>query len=514
LTSKPINLFVPNGVNDSVYFSFFYQPKGYGNAPNASQDSLVLEFKAPSDTGWTYIWKAEGDSAGSTYFKWVNISLTQLKFLKTGFQFRFKNYATLSGAFDHWHIDYIYIDKGRNYNDKYLNDVAFINDNQNLLNGYTNITYKQYKKSMFKSNFDNYVNNLSNPTGQNGGEKPSETNYSIIDNYKTKLFQYQNPNNATVVLGVGVNQQAANTTGFNNLIHPLIPVNAQYADSQVCKYYTMKQFVSFTNDVNKHNDTVYYKQYVSNFLSYDDGTAEAGYELKLNQFFPEGKLAYQVELNTPDALTAVRYYFLPQVIDARVVDFKITIWEDDGTGKPGAIKYEETPTVNPTYGVSTNFFHEYTLTTPVNLGVGKYYIGLQQNVTTNLNLGLDLNTISNIRMYYNAGLGWNQSIIKGSWMLRPVFGTCPFETGSTIGLQETTSNSTNIYPNPANEQVSVETPINSALQVYDYTGKLIQNSITTNTTTSITTANWTNGVYLIKINNNTSSTIHKLVVVH
>ncbi|MEQ1732619.1 MAG: T9SS type A sorting domain-containing protein [Bacteroidia bacterium] len=515
LTSKPINLFVANGVNDSVYFSFYYQPKGYGNAPNASQDSLVLEFKAPSDTGWTYIWKAEGDSTGSTYFKWINIPLTQLKFLKTGFQFRFKNYATLSGAFDHWHIDYIYINKSRTYNDKYLEDVAFINNNQNLLNGYTNIPYKQYQKSMFKSSFDNYVTNLSNPAGQNGGEKTSKTNYSLVDNFGTTVYQYVDPvNNASVVLGAGVNTPATNTVGFNNLLHPPIAATAQYADSQVCKYYTMKQFVTFGQDVNKNNDTVSYKQYVANFLSYDDGTAEAGYELKLNQFLPEGKLAYQVELTTPDALTAVRYYFLPQVIDARVVDFKITIWEDDGAGKPGAIKYEETPTVNPTYGVSTNFFHEYTLTTPVNLSAGKYYIGLQQNVTTNLNLGLDLNTISTTRMYYNAGLGWNQSIIKGSWMLRPVFGTCPFETGSAIGLQETASNATIIYPNPANEQVSVETPINSALQVYDYTGKLIQNSITTNETTTITTANWTNGVYLIKINNNTSSTTHKLVVAH
>lgn len=50
LTSKPIRLDSifdgnphPASANDSIFLSFFYQPKGYGNAPEAS-DSLVLEF--------------------------------------------------------------------------------------------------------------------------------------------------------------------------------------------------------------------------------------------------------------------------------------------------------------------------------------------------------------------------------------------------------------------------------------------------------------------------------------
>ena len=43
LTSRPIDL---GGLanNDSVYFSFFYEPKGYGDYPNKN-DSLLLEFK-------------------------------------------------------------------------------------------------------------------------------------------------------------------------------------------------------------------------------------------------------------------------------------------------------------------------------------------------------------------------------------------------------------------------------------------------------------------------------------
>ncbi len=511
LTSKPINLFVPNGVNDSVYFSFYYEPKGYGNAPNATQDSLVLEFKAPNDTEWTYIWKAEGDSTGSYYFKWVNIPIIDLKFLKVGFQFRFKNYATLSGAFDHWHIDYIYINKGRTYNDRYLDDVAFINTNQNLLNGYTHMPYKQYRKANFKSSFDNYINNLNPP---NALSENTSTNYFITENNNVNTFTYAPGTGAAVLLGQGVNQPGSNTIGFNNLIHPIIPAAAQYADSQVCKYYVMKQFVHQSNDLNPYNDTVYYKQYIANFLSYDDGTAEAGYELKLNQFLPEGKLAYQVELVTPDVLTAVRYYFLPQILDARLHDFKITIWEDDGAGKPGVIKYEQTPNANPTYGVSTNFYYEYALTTPVNLGAGKYYIGLQQNHNNNLNLGLDLNTISSTRMYYNAGLGWNQSIVQGSWMLRPVFGTCPFVTGSTIGIGEQNDTHKLIYPNPATNEVTIETAINTTIEVMDYTGKVIETLTATTLATTLATTTWSAGMYIIKLSNNNTTSIHKLVVTH
>lgn len=48
-----------------------------------------------------------------------------LKYLYNGFQFRFKNYASLTGNNDHWHIDYVRLDKNRSVTDTSISDIAF-----------------------------------------------------------------------------------------------------------------------------------------------------------------------------------------------------------------------------------------------------------------------------------------------------------------------------------------------------------------------------------------------------
>ena len=108
LTSKYINLGSPINPSDRVDFSFFYQPQGRGNSPE-STDSLVLEFKAPGDA-WQHVWSHEGTILPTdSSFTRVTIPLKNTPYMYNGFQFRFRNYATLSGNLDHWHIDYVII---------------------------------------------------------------------------------------------------------------------------------------------------------------------------------------------------------------------------------------------------------------------------------------------------------------------------------------------------------------------------------------------------------------------
>ncbi|MBK7183945.1 MAG: hypothetical protein IPH89_14055 [Bacteroidetes bacterium] len=107
LTSKPIRLNYPD--SDSIYFSFYFQPQGLGNAPEQS-DSLVLEFKGRGTlASWDRIWAKKGTTLAVNDSSWtlVMIPITDTTYLKDGFQFRFKNYATLSGSLDHWNIDII-----------------------------------------------------------------------------------------------------------------------------------------------------------------------------------------------------------------------------------------------------------------------------------------------------------------------------------------------------------------------------------------------------------------------
>ena len=130
LTSKPIAL--ADKMNE-VYLTFYYQPQGIGNGPQ-SEDSLVLEFYAPKEFAWHNIWSVPGKSTQN--FRHVIVQVTGSEYLQKGFQFRFKNYATLSGAMDHWHIDYVRLNKNRSAVDSLIVDVAVVKASRSIYKTY------------------------------------------------------------------------------------------------------------------------------------------------------------------------------------------------------------------------------------------------------------------------------------------------------------------------------------------------------------------------------------------
>ena len=72
----------------------------------------------------------------------------------------------------------------------------------------------------------------------------------------------------------------------------------------------------------------------------------------------------------------------------------------------------------------------------------------------------------------------------------------------------------NIYPNPANDFVTITNlPIGSTMRILDITGKVVYSSaITSEQTTTINTTDFINGIYLIRIENNGNIANRKLVV--
>jgi hypothetical protein len=98
---------------DTAYLMFYFQGKGIGDAPQFN-DLLVLEFR--NDTlGWEQVWYSNGQTM-QEFKKIINL-INEPKFLHNAFQFRFRNYATVSGNFDHWHIDYVKLDEFLTPND-------------------------------------------------------------------------------------------------------------------------------------------------------------------------------------------------------------------------------------------------------------------------------------------------------------------------------------------------------------------------------------------------------------
>jgi len=83
-----------------------------------------------------------------------------------------------------------------------------------------------------------------------------------------------------------------------------------------------------------------------------------------------------------------------------------------------------------------------------------------------------------------------------------------------LGVQEKTNIDLKLYPNPANNFVTITNiPIGSKLKVIDISGKLVYNSIIEREQTTISTMDIVNGVYIIQVENNGEVVNRELVVI-
>ncbi|MBC7412335.1 MAG: T9SS type A sorting domain-containing protein [Bacteroidia bacterium] len=73
-------------------------------------------------------------------------------------------------------------------------------------------------------------------------------------------------------------------------------------------------------------------------------------------------------------------------------------------------------------------------------------------------------------------------------------------TNGVEELSEASTNSVNVYPNPTTHTLNVYAPNATQLVIYNLLGTIVQTTYTTTETTTINTANLTNGIYIIKTN--------------
>jgi hypothetical protein len=154
LTTKPLDL-SPYTDADSVYLSFFYEPRGFGDWPNTN-DSLVLEFYNGYSSMWDRVWSIPGFATAPgtpDTFRQVLIRIPSTispiqNYFFNGFQFRFTNYATVAGNNDHWHIDFVQLDKNRSVTDTSNNDIAFQYPFPSILRNYSEMPAWQYRDTL------------------------------------------------------------------------------------------------------------------------------------------------------------------------------------------------------------------------------------------------------------------------------------------------------------------------------------------------------------------------------
>lgn len=447
LTSRPVNLYKKGSYlyspADSMYLSFYYQAGGYGEAPQTN-DSLCVDFYKPKQQKWQKVWGRKGynPNATDTNFYRVMLPIKDTAYFDSLFQFRFRNNAALSGSVDHWHIDYVYLNKDRFIKDTIIEDLTYAYQPTSFLKNYSVIPYRQYMASEMGTSFRNYFR--SNFTV----DKFMSYKYTVYD--KTGALVYTE--NLGAVGSPGI-QPFMNNGYYSGMPHanPTLttsPFSTSLTDST---YYQIEHVLTTTGDLIPANDTVIHTQRFSDYYAYDDGSAERAYYLH-NAY--GAKIAVRYTLNVDDTIRAVNVFFDP-VVDGQLIQsssFRVVVWADGNNG-PGNVLYRDSLRYPIYLQGSYNLIPTYTLTSCLPLKAGTYHVGIQQTANLGLNIGFDRNTNHMNALYYDVGNGWTPSAIKGSLMINPIMGcTVP----QPVGVDEYFTGQTfGIFPNPARNTITV-----------------------------------------------------------
>lgn len=482
LTSKPIYLGkdennVPYGIADSVYLSFYYQPQGLGNEPE-TEDSLVLQFWSPVNMTWNSVWHIAGTALDSN-FKQVMIPIKENQYFADGFQFRFKNYASLSGSFDHWNIDYVFLEAFRQASDTVRDDVAFRYPTLTLLKDYIAMPWKHYKWNTLGAMADSVITQQRN--NNNVGRLIGNNDMSIF--YKGALQQtINNPNTPSI------NGFTNFTTQFNVASFPY-EYDTLVNDTSAIFNVWIKHRT--TPDFTRDNDTVFFNQVFEDYYAYDDGSAEVAYGVQgLGGVNPQ--IAAKFEIAQGDTLKSVKIHFSPSATNNSSSPFILTVWSVGSGGNPGSILYENISFSTPQYNIGVNGFYEYFLDEKVYVPAGVYFVGWQQTTANVINVGYDLNRINNTKTYYNSNGTWQQSGLNGALMVRPAF---VYDKDYVVGLPENKQEEFVLYPNPTNGIVNIAGNYKT-VAVFDINGRIILNATNSN---QIDVSSFDSGMYFFRI---------------
>jgi hypothetical protein len=439
LTSLPVNLNYT--ASDNIWLSFFYQPGGLGDPPEA-RDTLTLQFLAPEEDTWYSVWRVEGNL--DQRFKPVIIKIDQTRFLKKGFQFRFINYASLSpnltdpsmvGNCDIWNIDYILLDKNRNASDTIFADVAFRLPLRSLLNNHEAMPWKQFKE------IENLEMGSSIPIHYRNNDtivRNVTRNFEIWDVYKNSQSDFFSAGATNINPLTNVDYDA-------NLVYTF---NTGNNDSALFRITASLKTDKFDP---KGNDTLVYYQIFSDYFAFDDGSSEGGYGIN-GLGSRNAMAAYRFESYIQDTLRAVRICFNDSYLEANKRSFDLIVW-DDNNGIPGNIIYSKDE-VMVEQGNAINGFYTYTV--PEGIMVkGVFYVGWRQRSETFLNAGLDINTSHGNRQLYWLNGTWQESQVQGSLMIRPVVGY-PLKITGINDTYYKNLKQLKIWPNPATDFINID----------------------------------------------------------
>jgi len=461
----------------TVYLSFFYQWQGNGEPPDAT-DYLGVEFKNASGQWKQVMSITPRESFSRSAFYDTIMQVSGDEYFHDAFQFRFRNYGRLSGPFDTWNVDYVYLNKSRNPDDLDFPDQAVASALSSLFGKYRSIPYEHFLLAdvIERPGFQ-VSNNLNDFTDLTYLTEGTFVNY--VDGVAT----------STYLSNLGGSDTSAINDDGSGIIFPLEKrmVHLQYIPdrSNAAQFDPLGDSVwlklkvrlftgdtfdpktgAIANDYDLNylpidfrvNDTISTSYALIDYYAYDDGIAE--YAAGLTQAGNRAAIGYDMLSTDADTLVGIDIYVPDYGLSSNLtVDF--TVYSDDG-GLPGTPVY-----TIPSFSVQrkgANVFQTIKIVEPF-LVEGRFYIGWKAPVGGTLKVGLDYNSFSGDQIFVNTNGTWTStSDITGSLMIRPVFGD-----GKVITDVEDTSE-VGVYPNPSTGTFTIAEPFET-LRVFNAMGQ-------------------------------------------
>ena len=496
---------------DSLVLSFFYLPGGgsgnlwerIGDTPDPT-DSIYLDLYNNRDSNWTTVWARGGVSVDTLIaqtgkaWQYVAVGITDSAYFDSSFRFRFRNHCSLDatskkgmkGNCDQWNIDYLILDTGRSVTASPVwRDVAFADAAPKMLEHYRAMPARQYRSTEMAQSMTMTIANLFN------SDLATQYAYCIVDEEGDTVHRYD---------GGFENAPAGGYQNADAHAHPTIGYS--FPESTNSRSYevihTVREGVG--GDSRSQNDTVRFHQVLSDYYAYDDGSPENGYGLTSTA--SHVYLAYRFDLNTEDTLSAIDLYF-NRTLDAEneAIMFYITVWQAGDNGRPGTILYRDSERRRPKFG-GMNEYQRYALEQPTVVD-GSIFVGFEQVGNDFINLGFDRNNQSADRIWYLTSTEWQQSILRGSLMLRPCFGS-EAVNGIETPYKETAG--IIIFPNPSDDHCTVGDHC-VGIELFDQMGR----RVATSRSNRIDTGDLPSGLYAARITTHDGTThVTKLIIRH
>ena len=432
------------------------------------EEKFKICFDEVYATHWDTVWFVNGDSASNSSFTNVIVRLDSVDYFFDAFKFKIAAFGNLNGQFDNWHVDYVYLNEGRNATDTTFSDASVLFQSEPLLlNGYTAVPLEHLQNH---SSFGNHM----------GNAQIQVRNMGTSTENRTVTFELSDPVGNNFTPQIQTENVSIPPRGFAT-------VNSQSFSNQNFTQYGDYQLKAVLNSLDQQgeNDSMIFHYPIDSVLAYDDGQAEEGYGLGSTRGY-----AMRFVIDQPDTMTAAWIQFVPAVhynattAEITCLDgygFRLNIWDHNPfRDEPDTLLEQQLANMTVDYGTGPGQFVRYSLNDTLIVS-DTFYVGISQVDDKPLGVGLDKTFDNTSRFFYQDGGGqWTNSTIGGTLMIRPEFGTFvdPFAVGEEEKKPEVATE-LRIIPNPSSGgSVKLDLPgisnlLEGQIEVIDLRGQRI-----------------------------------------